>query len=428
MAEHANRYGLLGRTIPHSFSPRIYPLLGLESYELFEREPEELLQFLHEQNWSGINVTIPYKQAVMPYLDEIDPLAARLGNVNTIVRTPERRLHGYNTDYHGFYALCMELPHSLDKKPCLILGTGGAAKTAACVLEDRGHTVYFASRNPRAGSSSHLSYDELASSSIPFALLVNATPVGTYPHCPKAPLTLDALPHLETVIDLIYNPSRTALLMDAERRGIAALNGLRMLVVQAAKAYELYTGKTVSSGCIDRIIQQLDFETKNIVLIGMPGSGKTTVGKELARLLGRTHIDMDDAYTKAYKLSPQDAIKQLGEQVFRTQESQLLQQIAARSEQVISCGGGVVELDINYQYLHQHSTIVMLDRPLEELETCNRPLSARYGVEALAQKRMHRYRMWSDVCISSQESVVATAKAINDALIHTHNTCSHTKE
>ena len=409
--EDTPRYGLLGRTLGHTYSPRIYELLaGITGYERFEREPGEVEQFLREDTWQGLNVTIPYKRTVMPYLDELSESARRLGNANTIVRLSDGRLRGDNTDYFGFKTLVRSLRLELAGKRALVFGGhGGAGTTCMAVLADLG-------MEPIAvGRTGEVTYEDLPRFA-DAALAVNATPAGMYPSCPGAPCTRDALTHLEAVVDIVYNPARTGLMMEAEHRGIPVAGGLLMLVAQAAGAVKRYTGEDVSMERIRQVTRTLDATEESIALIGMPGAGKTRVGAALAEMLGRTHVDADDALEERLGTSCEAYILEHDEDAFRREETAVLREVAAKSQLVISCGGGVVTRDENYPLLHQNSRIVMLDRPLEELSSAGRPITARDGVERLAAERMERYRTWADAIVASRDTPAETAQVVAAAL------------
>ena len=401
----ANRpYGVLGRVLGHSYTPTIYKeLAGLE-YVRFEREPEDLAAFMTGNEWEGTNVTIPYKRAVMEYLDELSPLAERMGNVNTITRLPDGRLRGDNTDYFGFQCLVEELGVEIAGKKVLVLGaTGGAGTTASMVLGDLGAIVV------PVGRTSEVNYDNIAQQS-DAALLVNCTPAGMFPHCPDAPCTLEGLDALEGVIDIVYNPARTALMLEAEHRGILCIGGLLMLVAQAAQAVERYTGQATPRKRILDVTERLSRREQNIALIGMPGSGKTRVGEQIAQLTGREHIDLDRALEERLGMPCADFIVERGEVAFREQETAALADISKRSGLVLSTGGGVVTRDENYPLLHQNSQIVMLNRKLDELAHKGRPITARDGIDKLAEQRMPRYRAWADYIIDSRDCAANTAR------------------
>lgn len=405
------RYGLLGRTLGHTYSPQIYrELAGIEGYTRFEREPDELEGFLRGGDWLGLNVTIPYKRAVMPYLDEVGPEAERLGNANTIVRLPGGGLRGENTDYIGFKALVESLDLTLAGKRALVLGgRGGAGTTCMAVLQDLGMEAVAVSRSAAPTYADLPRYADAA-------LLVNATPAGMYPNCPDAPCTLDNLPNLEAVVDIVYNPARTLIMMEAERRGIPCAGGLLMLVAQAAGSIHAFTGREFTPDQIERVARSLADEMCNVALIGMPGAGKTRVGQQVAKRLHREFIDLDWAFEERFGRSPSAYITSMGEPAFRDAETELLGIVGKRSGLVVSCGGGVVTRDANYPLLHQNSRIVMLDRPVSELSSKGRPLSQREGVERLAQERMPLYRTWADAIVSSRATPDATATDVIRAL------------
>lgn len=403
-------YGVLGRVLGHSYTPTIYRELAGLDYRKFEREPEELESFVRSDEWEGFNVTIPYKRDLVAYMDELSPIAERMGNINTVVRLPDGRLRGDNTDYYGFKVLVESLGLELAGKKAVVFGgSGGAGSTAMMVLADLGMRAVSIDRS---GRNTYENLDEHADA----ALAVNCTPVGMFPACPKAPCSLTALPRLEGLVDIVYNPARTALMMETDRLGIPNAGGLLMLVAQAAQAVERYTGRSVGRERIAEVTSSLARSERNIALIGMPGSGKTRVGQQIAAHLDRPHVDSDWELEQHLGCSCSDYIVDAGEEAFRRAESDCLAQIAARSGQVISCGGGVVTQPENYDLLRQNSVIVMLDRPIAELSKKGRPLSQRDGVEALAERRKPLYRSWADIIVTSRESADATAREAIRAL------------
>lgn len=408
-------YGVLGRVLGHSYTPAIYRALAGLDYRKFEREPHELEAFIKGEDWEGVNVTIPYKRDVMPYLDELSDIAKRLGNVNTITRLPNGRLRGDNTDYYGFKVLVESVGIPLAGKLALVFGgDGGAGSTCMKVLEDLGMKAHAVSR------SGAITYDDLSQWS-DASLVVNCTPVGMYPKCPSSVCSLDALAEIEAVVDIVYNPARTGLMLQAEKRGIPCAGGLLMLVAQAAQAVERYTGQDISLGRIKEVTAELSLSEQNIALIGMPGSGKTRVGENLAALTGREHIDIDRAFEETVGISCADYIVQNGEDSFRDLETKTLADIASRSGLIISCGGGVVTRYQNYDLLHQNSRIIMLNRKIEELSRKGRPITARDGVEKLADQRMPLYREWADEIVDSLNSAEATAREIAHRLGEPHS-------
>ncbi len=403
-------YGVLGRVLGHSYTPKIYNMLAGLDYVRFEREPDQVEAFLKGDEWQGVNATIPYKRTVMPYLDELSDIAQRLGNVNTITRLPDGRLRGDNTDYYGFQVLVESVGVDLRGKHALVFGgDGGAGSTCMTVLGDLGAIPH------AVGRSGDVTYDDLDAWSHA-ALAVNCTPVGMYPDCPASVCGLESLTDLEAFVDIVYNPARTSMMMDAEERGIPTAGGLLMLVAQAAQAVERYVGETVSMDRIMQVTDELSRSVENIALIGMPGCGKTRVGERLAELGGREHIDIDREFDRRHGMPAPGFILSNGEDAFREAESEIIADVAKRSGLVISCGGGVVERQANYRLLHQNSRIVMLDRPLDELSTRNRPITAQKGIGRLAETRLPRYRAWADAIITSRESPLATATEVARSL------------
>lgn len=409
-------YGVLGRVLGHSYTPTIYRELAGMDYRRFEVEPEDLGAFLSGDAWEGVNVTIPYKQAVLPHLAELTDTARRMGNVNTITRLADGRLRGDNTDYAGFRALVGELGVDVAGKRALILGHGGAGSTCALVLQDLGATVTFCGRAQREDDADALVYDDLPTRGAAFDLLVNATPVGMFPACPACPVDLDDLPALAGVIDIVYNPARTSLIMAAERRGIPCMGGLTMLVAQAAAAVGVYTGAAPSDARVRDLTRRLFATEQNVALIGMPGAGKTHVGRELAGLLGRAHVDIDAELERELDMGCAAFIEAHGEAAFREAESRVLARVGAQSNQVISCGGGVVTRAGNYGLLHQNSLIARIVRPLAELSSRGRPITARDGIERLAAAREPLYEAWADLSVSSTESARHTAAELRRLL------------
>lgn len=393
--------GLLGRKLGHSYSPQIHRYLGNYSYDIFEKEPEELEDFLRNGDFRGLNVTMPYKKAVIPYLDALSPTAQKLGAVNTIVRRENGSLIGHNTDYFGFQTMVNKSRLDVVGKKCLVLGSGGASNTAVQVLTELGANVVIISRNGKNHYENlHLHRDA--------ALIVNATPVGMYPNTGTAPLSLDPFPQLEGVLDLIYNPARTKLLFDAAQRGIVAQNGLLMLVAQAKEASEWFTGQTIGENRIDEIHTLLRRQMENIILIGMPGCGKSTVGKLLSEKLAKEFVDADRQIEKlAGKTIPQ-IFSQDGEEVFRLLETQVLEALGKQSGLIIATGGGCVTRERNYPLLHQNGTIFWLTRNLDSLPTHGRPLSQSNPLETLYAQRAPLYDRFADCIVDNDGSLEST--------------------
>ncbi len=388
------RCGLLGKTLSHSYSPQIHQYLGDYSYQLFEKQPEELGDFLINGEFSGINVTIPYKKDVIPYCSELTECAKALGAVNTIVRRPDGTLIGHNTDYFGFAYMVKKSGLSVAGKKVLVLGSGGASVTAVAVLKNLGAEVIVISRSGENNYSNlHLHADA--------AVIVNATPVGMYPHTGKSPVDLDLFPRLEGVLDIIYNPARTKLLLDAEKRGILCGNGLSMLVAQAKEAAEWFTGNPIADSVIPQIHNILGKQMENTVLIGMPGCGKSTVGQRIAEATGKQFVDADTEIVRAAGMPIPEIFAKEGEAGFRRWETEILSQIGQRSGLVIATGGGCVTKEENYPLLHQNGTIYWLQRDISALPTDGRPLSQVGKMEQMWQIRKPLYTRFADHIIDN---------------------------
>ena len=396
--------GLLGRKLGHSYSPQIHALLGNYSYQLFEKEPEEIGDFLKNGDFTGLNVTIPYKKEVIPFLDELSPAAARLGAVNTIVRR-DGKLIGHNTDYFGFRRLVQESGLQVAGKKVLVLGSGGASSTAVAVLQELGAKVTVISRS---GENNYENLERHADA----AVIANTTPVGMYPNTGKSALSLDGFPRLEGVLDAVYNPARTQILLDAERRGLAAVNGLWMLVAQAKESAEWFTGEEIPDSRIAKIHHTLRLQMENIILIGMPGCGKTAVGQKLAQKLGKKFVDADESLEARVCRKITDIIPNDGEAAFREMESETLAELGKQSGLVIATGGGCVTQPQNYPLLHQNGTIFWLKRELDKLPTDGRPLSQKGTLGQMYKARMPLYLRFADAAISNDGSIAETASAI----------------
>ena len=401
--------GLLGRKLGHSYSPQIHNLLGDYSYVLFEKEPEELKNFLKNGDFSGLNVTIPYKKEVIPYLSELSPTAQKMGCVNTVLRRSDGTLYGHNTDYFGFTSLVRHAGLSVAGKKVLVLGSGGASNTAVAALKDLGANPVVISRSGENNYGNlHLHRDAAA--------IVNATPVGMYPNTGVSPIDLALFPHLEGVLDVIYNPARTQLLLDAEKMGIPRENGLWMLVAQAKEAAEVFTGGKISDEVIEKIYRQLSHQMKNIVLIGMPGCGKTTIGALLAEKLGRTLADADEKIISLAGKSIPDIFAQDGEPTFRDWETKALTELGKQSGLVIATGGGCVTQKRNYPLLHQNGYLVWLERDCSVLPTDGRPLSQANDLGKMYAARKPLYEAFADIRVENTGTPEETVQKILDAL------------
>ena len=401
--------GLLGRKLGHSYSPQIHNLLGDYSYVLFEKEPEELENFLKNGDFSGLNVTIPYKKEVIPYLSELSPTAKKMGCVNTVLRRSDGTLCGHNTDYFGFTSLVRHAGLSVTGKKVLVLGSGGASNTAVAALKDlEANPVVISRSGENNYGNLHLHRDAAA--------IVNATPVGMYPNTGVSPIDLALFPHLEGVLDVIYNPARTQLLLDAEKMGIPRENGLWMLVAQAKEAAEVFTGGKISDEVIEKIYRRLSHQMKNIVLIGMPGCGKSTIGTLLAEKLGRTLADADEKIISLAGKTIPDIFAQDGEPTFRDWETKALTELGKQSGLVVATGGGCVTQKCNYPLLHQNGYLVWLERDCSVLPTDGRPLSQANDLGKMYAARKPLYEVFADIRVENTGTPEETAQKIQDAL------------
>ena len=397
--------GLLGGKLGHSYSPQIHSHLADYSYELFEKTPEELADFLKHGDFAGLNVTIPYKKEVIPYLDELSDRAKQVGAVNTIVRRPDGTLIGHNTDFFGFRTMLSASGLSVAGKKVLILGSGGASNTAVAVLKEAGaHVVVISRSGENNYDNLHLHADA--------AVLVNTTPVGMYPNVGKSPVDLNQFPHLEGVLDVVFNPARTQILLDAEKRGITAMNGLLMLVAQAKESSEWFTGHPISDEKIPQIHALLRAQLENIVLIGMPGCGKSTVGAILEEKSVKRLIDADAAIAERAGKSIPDIFASEGEAGFRAIETAVLSDLGKLSGLIIATGGGCVTREENYAHLHQNGTVFCLERELEKLPTDGRPLSQSTRLAEMYRVRKPMYNRFADHHIDNNGSAEAAAEEI----------------
>ena len=391
-------YGCIGEHLPHSFSKEIHGQIGGYAYELKELTPEELPAFMAARSFHGINVTIPYKQAVIPFLDEIDETARAIGAVNTVVNR-NGKLYGFNTDLDGLTRLIRRIGLDLSGKKVLIPGTGGTSRTAAFAAEQLGaREIRKISRTGRDGS---LTYEEALRDHTDAEIILNTTPCGMYPEPDAQPLPLEPFHRLEGVADVIYNPLRTRLVLDARSRGIPAEGGLYMLVAQAVRASEHFLDTVYPDGLTDRIYEQILRQKENIVLIGMPGSGKSAVGRILAEKTGRSLADTDQLITeKAGKPIP-DIFRENGEPAFRDLESEIIRALSKQGGQIISTGGGAVLRPENVTALRQNGRLFWLDRDPEALvPTDDRPLADT------AEKMKQLYRVREPVYRAAADEII----------------------
>ena len=397
--------GLLGRKLGHSYSPQIHSYLGDYPYTLFEKEPEEVADFVLYGDYTGINVTIPYKKDVIPYLDELSPAAQKMASVNTIVRRKDGTLFGHNTDYFGFTSMVLRSGIQVSGKKVLVLGSGGTSNTAVKALTDLGATVIIISRSGENNYANLHLHDDAS-------VIVNTTPVGMFPKTGVSPVDLKQFPKLEGVLDVIYNPARTQLLLDAEKIGLPCENGLWMLVAQAKEAAEYFTDAPISDDVIAKIHRKLSSQMQNIVLIGMPGCGKSTVASALAAKLGRKAVDADAEIVRMAGKSIPDIFAQDSEEVFRAWEAKVLAELGKQSGLIIATGGGCVTQDRNYPLLHQNGNVFWLHRDISLLPTEGRPLSQQNKLTDLYAARKPLYDRFSDCFIDNNGSLEETVSAI----------------
>ena len=399
-------FGLLGRKLGHSWSVPIHTALGCQGYRLIELEPDELEGFLRQPNIGGLNVTIPYKRDVMPFCDVIDPMARAIGSVNTLTRRDDGKLYAFNTDAAGFRWMAERAGISFAGKKAVILGSGGASLTAlACAKAMGSREVVVISRS---GENNYANLDRHADADI----VVNTTPVGMYPNTGVSPVDLTAFPKCSGVLDVVYNPRRTALLLQAESLGIPCSDGLPMLVAQAKAAEEHFFEKTIPDSENERILALLRREGTNIVLIGMPGCGKTTVGQALAALTGREAIDIDARIVEKAGCSIPEIFAAEGEAAFRALEREVTTEVGKLSGKIILTGGGVVKDRRNYVPLHQNGRIYQLVRDLNTLPTDGRPLSQGTDLSAMWTERAPLYAAFRDAAMDNNGTVKDTAAAI----------------
>ncbi len=405
-------YGLIGERLGHSFSKEIHAKLFDYSYELREMSLEELDRFMREKKFKAINVTIPYKQAVMPYLDEIDPAAQRIGAVNTVVNR-DGALIGYNTDFFGLRALIEKSGVSLSGKKVLILGSGGTSKTATAVAEAMGAREIF--RVSRSEGEGVVTYDEVYKNHTDADIIINTTPCGMFPKNGTSAIELDRFQTLCGCFDAVYNPLRSAFVLAAKKRGIPAEGGLYMLVAQAVFAAEHFVSQQLPEDTIDRVFSEIMQKKQNLVLIGMPGSGKTTLGKLVAKELGLSFLDTDELIRTREGKTPAELITKYGEAAFREMEAAAVKEAAAQQGLVIATGGGAVLRDENLSALRENGKIFFLDRPLEHLVTsADRPLSSdREKLENRYRERYPIYCAAADIkidCVQSKQQNVLNIK------------------
>ena len=401
------KFGLLGRTLGHSFSPRIHSALGNTNYELFEREPSQLQEFFADPELQGINITIPYKVNALEACDVVDPRAERIGCVNTMVRK-DGKWHGYNTDYDGFVFTLQHAGIDVSGKEYIILGDGASSATVHVALEDLGaKNIVHLSRKTAPFYGDAPNYYETAQ------IIINCTPIGMYPHNPANLIDITQFSKLEGVVDLIYNPRRTILLLQAEMMEIPHCDGLPFLVAQGVEAANHFQGESFGTKEIEQILRDMRREKENIILIGMPGVGKTTVGKALGEEMGRTCVDVDHELEKEIG-AISTYITEQGEPAFREKEAEMIAKFGTQTGLIISTGGGCVTVPKNFAHLRQNGRIYQLTQPVENLSTSGRVLSSG-GIERLRELEATRtpmYESFAQCIVEHNRNAPETVSAI----------------
>ena len=408
-------YGLIGEKLGHSFSKEIHEALADYSYELCPLNPKEFHAFMQARQFKAINVTIPYKKEVLPYLDEIDTAAKTIGAVNTIVHK-NGKLKGYNTDYDGFRYMLIKHHIKVSDKKVLILGNGGASAAVQAVIKDAdAKELIVVSPSAKNGA---ISFAEVYAKHRDVQIIINTSPKGMYPHVDEAPIDLQDFPSCEAVLDIIYNPLVTRLGLQAKKYGIPFVGGLEMLVAQAVYAVNYFLDASFTNADIDRLYQKILWEKINIVLIGMPSAGKSSIAKELSKAMQMTYLDSDEEIVKTYRQSIPEIFTQEGEAGFRQKEQAVIASIALQNHCVLATGGGAILNEANMNALAQNGIIVFLDRNIEKL-TCDatRPLSKDpQTLKQMYRQRLPLYQRYAMITIKNNEDLATCVKAIRTQL------------
>ena len=406
--ELKGKYFVTGRSLPHTMSPDIYIRLGLNyGVKEFATE-EEFIAWVQEEDYDGFNVTIPYKQTIIPCLDVISPEAEEIGAVNTVVKK-DGKLYGYNTDCYGLARSLTERGIELKDKNVAILGTGGTSKCAYYVCKKAGaKSINVCSRK------SGYSYVDLYADNTA-DVIINTTPVGMFPNINDQVVELKKLSNVKAVYDVVYNPLTTSLIEEAKSLGLKCGNGLNMLIWQGIKAYELYTDSIVEDKVAQNILNEIYNEKKNLVLIGMPGSGKSTYGKLIAKELNKEFYDTDKVFEETFGSTPKQVILEKGEPAFRDMESEIVATLSSKLGVVIATGGGAVLRENNRKLLKANGTVLFIDRDISLLPTDGRPLSKEYGVQKLYEEREPIYRETADITIKTDGTTIIK-EAVKDII------------
>ena len=401
-------YGLLGAKLGHSYSKPIHNLLADYHYELYAVTPEELKQLMTSRAFRGLNVTIPYKKDVLPYLDEVSSEVREVGSANTLVMGADGKLRGYNTDLPGFLSMADRAGVSLTDKKVVILGSGGTSLTAQAAARRRGaREIIVVSR------TGEVNYEKLYADHTDAEVIINTTPVGMYPNNGESPIDLSRFDRCTGVLDVIYNPFHTALLQQAEERGIPSENGLWMLVAQAKYAAEYFTGKAIPDEKIAEVYGCMRAEMSNLILTGMPGCGKSSIGRAVAERMGRNFVDMDEIIVRLAGKSIPEIFAEDGEETFRAIETEAARECGREKSLVIATGGGAVTRDATMRALQQNGEILFIERPLEQLPTHGRPLSSGglNTLKAMYEKRLPLYRKYASCTIDNSGDIERTIEA-----------------
>ncbi len=403
------KYALIGRTLKHSYSKTIHAYLGDYRYDLIELESENLKSFL-ESAVSGFNVTIPYKREIIQYLDHVAKDAKDIGAVNTVVKK-DGKSYGYNTDFLGMIFAIRRADIEVKGKVVMILGSGGTSQTAIAVAKSLGaKKIVIVSRS---GEINYENYKEQKDVEI----IINTTPVGMYPNTEQSPIDLDGFSKLSGVVDAVYNPSMTKLLYLAKEKGLKYTNGLPMLVAQAKYASELFTGKEISDNVIEKILSEIEKDQLNVLFIGMPGCGKSTIGKAIAKELGREFVDTDLLIEERAKMPIKEIFAGFGEDKFRELETEVIKDLGKESRKVISTGGGIVKRKENEFYIKRNSKVFYIKRSIDKLATCDRPLSKDLSaVKKLYEERGNLYEKLADKSIDNDGDIQDAIKGVIEEL------------
>lgn len=393
------KFGLIGKTLKHSYSKIIHEQFLEYKYDLVSIEEDEIQSFIENDEYKGFNVTIPYKKTIIPFCEAVSDEALKIGSVNTVIKK-DGKLFGYNTDYAGFLKMANRANISFLGKKVAVLGSGGTYNTAFSVVQDNGaREIISVSRSGKYNYENINEWDDCE-------IIINTTPVGMYPNNGDSIIDIDNFKNLEGVIDVIYNPLKTKLVFEAEKRGIKAVGGLYMLVYQAKEAFEIFTGKKLSDEKVDLVYNSLVKNMENLVFIGMPGSGKSTAGEFCAKNYGRELLDIDEMIVKKAGMTIPEIFEKYGEDYFRDLETECAKEAGKQTGKIISCGGGIIKRKENLYPLAQNAKICWIKRDLSALATDGRPLSK--DINALIQmekERMPKYEAFKDLCIENNSDL-----------------------